>query len=82
VFDDIADGGRQGRRRVDDQQRVTLLAQLRHAERQLVHRGVKIVRRGRGAQVPPVRQAALRVGVQQGNRPVALPFGLDRQMSR
>ena len=74
----IGDGGR----RIDDGKLDAATPQFLQRFAQLQQADFRKVRRARGARVPPVRQAPLRIGIDQRNRTDVRLVGFHRQMAR
>jgi hypothetical protein len=82
VGDDLDDRGGDGRRRVDDDQPGAVVAEVADVWTQIGDGGLGEGRRRRLARVPPLGEAPLGIGVDDGDGSRAGHFGLDRDMPR
>src|SRR6185437_4842553 len=80
--DYFGDGRLDRRRRVDDEELDAELAHARDVGGEAPGAGARKERRLRRARVPPLRETALRIGVDQRHRPEARAISLDREMTR
>src|SRR5690348_8701850 len=79
---DLRDGIGDRRRRIDDGELDAGAAQLFQRLTQLHEMDFGEVRRGRLARVPPMRETALRIGIDQRHRADVRLVRLDREMAR